>query len=92
MAWLAAACLALVVVGGGAGGQYYHASAVASVFSLVVYPSVELDVNRQEKVVSAVPLSADANENLDGMDLKGAAPPAAPPPPPAWSWISANRM
>ena len=55
MAWLAAACLALVVVGGGAGVQYYQANAVASVISLDVNPSVELDVNRQEKVVSAVP-------------------------------------
>ena len=72
MAWLAAACLALVVVGGGAGVQYYQANAVASVISLDVNPSVELDVNRQEKVVSAVPLNADANEILDGMDLKGA--------------------
>ena len=70
MAWLAAACLALVVVGGGAGVQYYQANAVASVISLDVNPSVELDVNRQEKVVSAVPLNADANEILDGMDLK----------------------
>ena len=72
MAWLAAACLALVVVGGGAGVQYYQANAVASVISLDVNPSVELDVNRQEKGVSAVPLNADANEILDGMDLKGA--------------------
>ena len=72
MAWLAAACLALVGVGGGAGVQYYQANAVASVISLDVNPSVELDVNRQEKVVSAVPLNADANEILDGMDLKGA--------------------
>lgn len=72
MAWLAAACLALVVVGGGVGVQYYQANAVASVISLDVNPSVELDVNRQEKVVSAVPLNADANEILDGMDLKGA--------------------
>ena len=45
---------------------------MASVISLDVNPSVELDVNRQEKVVSAVPLNADANEILDGMDLKGA--------------------
>ena len=50
MAWLAAACLALVVVGGGAGVQYYQANAVASVISLDVNPSVELDVNRQEKI------------------------------------------
>lgn len=39
MAWLAAACLALVVVGGGAGVQYYQANAVASVISLVSIPA-----------------------------------------------------
>ena len=49
MAWLAAACLALVVVGGGAGVQYYQANAVASVISLDVNPSVELDVNRRRR-------------------------------------------
>ncbi|HIZ93523.1 MAG TPA: PepSY domain-containing protein [Candidatus Flavonifractor avicola] len=70
--WLAAACLALVLVGGGLGiHQYRQASTVASVISLDVNPSVELDVNSRERVIAAVPLNADANEILDGMDLKG---------------------
>ena len=71
MAWLAAACLALVVVGGGAGVQYYQANAVASVISLDVNPSVELRIGRKEKVTGVTALNADAQGLLDGMDLKG---------------------
>ena len=71
MAWLAAACLALVVVGGGAGVQYYQANAVASVISLDVNPSVELSVNRKNRVLEAEPLNEDAKAIMEDMNLKG---------------------
>ena len=69
---LIAACLALVLVGTGAGiGFYQTAGAVASVVSLDVNPGVKLEVNRREKVLSAVALNDDADDILDGMELKG---------------------
>ena len=68
----AAACLALVLVGGGGGYYYYSANnAVASLVSLDVNPSIQLKVNKNEKVLSATPMNDDGAEILDGMDLKG---------------------
>lgn len=75
-AWttLTAACLALVLVGGGL--FYQQANAVASVVSLDVNPSIELKVNRNEKVLACTPLNDDARAVLsdmgNGEDLKGA--------------------
>ena len=74
--WVAlAACLALLLVGGGGGYFYQQASAVASVVSLDVNPSVELKVNSSRKVLSCVGLNDDADEILKdmdgGADLKG---------------------
>lgn len=66
---LIAACLTLVLLGGGL--WTYQANAVASVVSLDVNPSIELKVNRNEKVLSADPLNADARTVLEGMDLEG---------------------
>ena len=48
---LIAACLALALAGGGAGVFYQNANAVASVVSIDVNPSIELRVNRDEKVI-----------------------------------------
>ena len=68
----AAACLALVLVGGGGGYYYYSANnAVVSLVSLDVNPSIQLEVNKNEKVLSATPMNDDGAEILDGMDLKG---------------------
>ncbi len=75
-AWttLTAACLALVLVGSGL--FYQQANAVASVVSLDVNPSIELKVNRSEKVLVCTPLNEDAKAILsdmgNGADLKGA--------------------
>ena len=75
-AWttLTAACLALVLVGSGL--FYQQANAVASVVSLDVNPSIELKVNRNEKVLACTPLNDDARAVLsdmgNGADLKGA--------------------
>lgn len=68
----AAACLALVLVGGGGGYYYYTANnAVASLVSLDVNPSIQLEVNKNEKVLSATPMNDDGAEVLADMDLKG---------------------
>ena len=71
LSWIAAACLALAIGGGVAGVRYQQANAVASVVSLDVNPCVRLEVNREEKVLSATPVNDDANQILDGMDLTG---------------------
>ena len=72
---LIAACLAVMLLGGG-GVFYQRANAVASVVSLDVNPSIELKVNRSEKVLACTPLNADAKAILadmsNGADLKGA--------------------
>ena len=77
MGWkpLIAALLALVLVGGGGGLFYHSANAVASVVSLDVNPSIELTVNRNEKVLSCAALNEDAAAVLfsmnGGADLVG---------------------
>lgn len=72
---LVAACLAVMLLGGG-GVFYQRANAVASVVSLDVNPSIELKVNRSEKVLACTPLNEDAKAILadmsNGADLKGA--------------------
>ena len=72
---LVAACLAVMLLGGG-GVFYQQANAVASVVSLDVNPSIELQVSRSEKVLVCAPLNDDAKTILadmgDGADLKGA--------------------
>lgn len=73
---LVAACLALVLLGAGGGLWYRDAHAVTSVISIDVNPSIELRVNREEKVLSCTPLNEDAHialaEMNDGKDLEGA--------------------
>ena len=72
---LVAACLAVMLLCGG-GVFYQRAHAVASVVSLDVNPSIELKVNRSEKVLVCTPLNEDAKAILadmsNGADLKGA--------------------
>ena len=74
--WLAAACAAVALLGAGGGGLVYQQShAVASVVSLDVNPSIELKVNRYEKVISCTALNTEAAAVLfdmdGGADLKG---------------------
>ena len=69
---LAMAAVLLLMCGGAFGMTRWHsAHAVASVVSLDVNPSIELQVNRQEKVLSAQALNDDAAVILEGMDLRG---------------------
>lgn len=73
--WLAAACAALVLISGGGGVVYYQSHAVTSVVSLDVNPSIELQVNRSERVLSCIPVNQEAREILldmgEGKDLEG---------------------
>ena len=64
---LIAACLAVMLLCGGGGVFYQQAHAVASVVSLDVNPSIELKVNRSEKVLSCTPLNEDAKAILADM-------------------------
>ncbi len=72
---LVAACLAVMLLCG-AGLFYQQTNAVASVVSLDVNPSIELKVNRSEKVLVCTPLNDDAKAVLadmgNGADLRGA--------------------
>lgn len=72
---LAAACLAVILLGGG-GWLYREEHTAVSVVSLDVNPSIELKVNRKERVLSCTPMNGDAEEVLadmgNGEDLKGA--------------------
>ena len=67
---IAAFCLLLV---GGIGGffGYQNTYAVDSVVAFDVNPSIRLEVSRQEKVLAAEPLNADASKILFDMNLEG---------------------
>ncbi len=62
-----AAAMVAMAFGTWFGFEYYT---VDSVIDFDVNPSIELKVNRAEKVLSAAPLNADAEAFLDGMNLK----------------------
>lgn len=69
-----AACLCVVVMGGGAFHYQYQNRRIESVIGIDVNPSVELSINRKDKVLHAEPLNAEAQEvmaemNLEGVDL-----------------------
>lgn len=66
---LAAACLGMIVL---AGGSYtYQNSRVDSIIGIDVNPSVELSVNRKNKVLDAKPLNEDADRIMADMELEG---------------------
>ena len=73
--WLAAACVGLVLAGAGGGLAWQNSHAVASVVSLDVNPSIELRVNRGERVISCTALNTEAAAVLfdmgGGADLAG---------------------
>ncbi|MBQ8803831.1 MAG: PepSY domain-containing protein [Tyzzerella sp.] len=67
---IAAACV--VIAGAGIFGFLnLSASRVASIVSLEVNPSIELKINKDEEVLEANAMNADAEEILAGMKLKG---------------------
>lgn len=68
VATVAAACLCVAILGGGV--AKFHNSRVESVIGIDVNPSIELSVNRNDKILKAKPLNDDAVEILDDMNLK----------------------
>lgn len=62
---------ALVVLTACVFGYRYQFAVVDTAVSIDVNPSIQLEVNRAEKVLAANPLNEDAAVLLDGMDLKG---------------------
>lgn len=66
---LAAACLCMIVL---AGGTYtVQNGKVDSVIGIDVNPSVEISVNKKNKVLAAKALNKDAESIMQDMDLKG---------------------
>ncbi|GLC83383.1 anti-sigma-I factor RsgI family protein [Lacrimispora brassicae] len=66
---LVAACFCIIAL---AGGTYtYQNGKVDSVIGIDVNPSVELSVNKRNKVLGAKALNEDAESILQDMDLKG---------------------
>lgn len=63
----AVACLALAL----GVGYTVNSNRITSLVSLDVNPSIELDLNKKDRVVKADALNADAEAVMDGMDLKG---------------------
>ena len=69
LATLVAACFCMIAL---AGGTYtYQNGKVDSVIGIDVNPSVELSVNKRNKVLSAKALNEDAESIMQDMDLKG---------------------
>ena len=73
---LVAALLAVALIGGASGVYYRQNYAVATTVSLDVNPSIQLEVNRSEKVLTCAGLNDEGREILasmnGGADLKGA--------------------
>lgn len=67
----AAACLCLVLTGGGTYHYQYLNRQIDSVIGIDVNPSVELSINRKNRVLSATALNADAREIMSDMNLEG---------------------
>lgn len=64
-----AACFALCITVGGYGTYAYNYK-TDSIIDIDVNPSIELLVNKKEKVIKAIPLNDDAKDILDDMELK----------------------
>lgn len=67
----AAASLCLLMTGGGVWYYQYENRQIDSVIGIDVNPSVELSINRRERVLKTEALNEDGNQILSDMDLKG---------------------
>ena len=69
-------CIVIVIAALGMGLYFLQNNSVAAVISLDVNPSVEIKINKNEKVLSCTPLNAEAAHVLfeldGGKDLEGA--------------------
>ena len=67
----AAACLGLLLTGGGAWQYHYFNRQIDSVIGINVNPSVELTINRRQRVLAAEALNQDGEAVMEDMDLTG---------------------
>lgn len=67
----AAACFCVLVMGGGAYGYHVQNRIVESVIGIDVNPSIEISINKKQRVLSVQALNEDGQEILAGMDLEG---------------------
>lgn len=65
-----AAALVLVIAGLGVFGVYRNNNAVKSIVSLDVNPSIEIDLNKNEKVLGVIALNEEAEKIIGTMDFK----------------------
>lgn len=68
---LSFALAALLMVGGYAGFSNMNSKVVASTIAFDVNPSIELEMNKKERVLKVNALNEDAQKVIDGMDLVG---------------------
>ena len=67
-----AACFLVLLIGVGLLVHFQgQSNAIASVISLDVNPSVQLDVNKKSKIINATALNSEGETILKEMDLKG---------------------
>ena len=69
LATAVAACLCVIALYGGV--VHYQNTRVDSIIGLDVNPSIELSVNRKDKILKAEPLNDDAEMVLSEMELEG---------------------
>jgi len=67
---IAAALLLVLAIGVFGAGYYRNNFIVSSIVDIDVNPSVELSVNRNERVIKVEAVNTDGKDLLDGMDLK----------------------
>ncbi len=67
----AAACICLVFMGGGTFHYHMENKRVESVIGIDVNPSIEISINRKERVLEARALNAEAQIIMEDMDLEG---------------------
>ncbi len=70
--WVSTAAAMLIIAGAITGFGIYDANyKVASTVSLDVNPSIELTVNKKDRVISVTPLNEDGKKVIGNMELKG---------------------
>ncbi len=65
-----ASCILLLIIGGGLFYNYNLNNKIDSIIDIDVNPSIELQINKKDKIVKYVALNDDAKNILQDMDLK----------------------
>lgn len=66
-----AAAVAIIITGAFGISTYVNNNSVTSIVSLDVNPSIEIEVNKQERVLAVTPLNDDGKKVIGDMDFKG---------------------